>query len=62
VLSFVFDGLANKEIADQLQVSRVRSRNVAAAISEDRFPNAGQLVRIALEHYKDQLDHLEQPI
>lgn len=54
VLSFVFEGLANKEIADRLQVSE---SSVKASLQQ-LFEKTGvrtrsQLVRIALEQYKD---------
>lgn len=56
VLSFVFEGLANKEIADRLGVSE---SSVKASLQQ-LFDKTGvrtrsQLVRIALEQYKDQL-------
>lgn len=56
VLSFVFDGLANKEIADRLHVSE---SSVKASLQQ-LFEKTGvrtrsQLVRVALEQYKDQL-------
>jgi two-component system nitrate/nitrite response regulator NarL len=56
VLTFVFEGLANKEIADRLHVSE---SSVKAALQQ-LFDKTGvrtrsQLVRVALEQYKDQL-------
>jgi two-component system nitrate/nitrite response regulator NarL len=56
VLSFVFEGLANKEIAGRLHVSE---SSVKASLQQ-LFEKTGvrtrsQLVRVALEHYKDQL-------
>ena len=56
VLSFVFQGLANKEIADRLNLSE---SSVKAALQQ-LFDKTGvrtrsQLVRIALEQYRDQL-------
>jgi two-component system, NarL family, nitrate/nitrite response regulator NarL len=56
VLSFVFEGLANKEIADRLDVSE---SSVKASLQQ-LFEKTGvrtrsQLVRVALERYKDQL-------
>ncbi len=56
VLSFVFEGLANKEIADRLQVSE----SSVKATLQQLFQKTGvrtrsQLVRVALERYKDQL-------
>ncbi len=56
VLSFVFEGLSNKEIADRLHVSE---SSVKASLQQ-LFEKMGvrtrsQLVRVALEQYKDQL-------
>lgn len=56
VLSFVFEGLANKEIAGRLKVSE----SSVKATLQQLFEKTGvrtrsQLVRIALEQYKDQL-------
>ena len=56
VLSFVFEGLSNKEIAGRLQVSE---SSVKASLQQ-LFEKTGvrtrsQLVRVALEQYKDQL-------
>jgi DNA-binding NarL/FixJ family response regulator len=56
VLSFVFEGLANKEIADRLDISE---SSVKAAMQQ-LFSKTGvrtrsQLVRIALEQYRDQI-------
>jgi two-component system nitrate/nitrite response regulator NarL len=56
VLAFVFEGLANKEIADRLHVSE---SSVKASLQQ-LFDKTGvrtrsQLVRVALEQYKDQL-------
>jgi two-component system nitrate/nitrite response regulator NarL len=56
VLSFVFEGLANKEIADRLQISE---SSVKASLQQ-LFEKTGvrtrsQLVRVALEQYKDLL-------
>ena len=56
VLSFVFDGLANKEIADQLQVSEGSVKGTLQQLFQKTGSRTrGQLVRIALEHYKDKL-------
>jgi two-component system nitrate/nitrite response regulator NarL len=56
VLSFVFQGLANKEIADQLQVSESSVKGTLQQLFQKTGARArGQLVRIALERYKDQL-------
>jgi two-component system nitrate/nitrite response regulator NarL len=56
VLSFVFDGLANKEIADQLQVSESSVKGTLQQLFQKTGARTrGQLVRIALEQFKDQL-------
>jgi two-component system nitrate/nitrite response regulator NarL len=56
VLLFVFDGLTNRDIADQLQVSE---STIKVALHQlflkTGASTRGQLVRIALERYKDQL-------
>jgi two-component system nitrate/nitrite response regulator NarL len=56
VLSFILDGLANKQIADRLQISE----SAVKACLQQLFTKTGvrtrsQLVRIALEQYRDQL-------
>jgi two-component system nitrate/nitrite response regulator NarL len=56
VLSFIFEGLANKQIGDRLQISE----SAVKACLQQLFAKTGvrtrsQLVRIALEHYRDQL-------
>ena len=56
VLSAVFEGLANKQIADRLQISETAVK----ASLQQLFANTGvrtrsQLVRVALEQYRDQL-------
>ena len=56
VLQYVFEGLANKEIADRLQVSE----SGVKATLQQLFLKTGvrtrsQLVRTVLENYKDQL-------
>jgi two-component system nitrate/nitrite response regulator NarL len=56
VLAFVFEGLANKEIAHRLNISE---SSVKASLQQ-LFDKTGvrtrsQLVRVALEQYKDQL-------
>jgi two-component system, NarL family, nitrate/nitrite response regulator NarL len=56
VLSFIFEGLANKQIADRLQISE----SVVKACLQQLFVKTGvrtrsQLVRIALEQYRNQL-------
>lgn len=56
VLSFVFEGFANKQIADKLGISE----SAVKASLQQLFAKTGvrtrsQLVRIALENYRDQL-------
>lgn len=56
VLSYIFEGLANKEIAGRIGVSE----SSVKATLQQLFAKTGvrtrsQLVRIALEHYRDQL-------
>lgn len=56
VLSFVFEGLANKQIADKLGISE----SAVKASLQQLFAKTGvrtrsQLVRVALESYRDQL-------
>jgi len=56
VLSFILEGLANKEIGDKLQISE----SAVKACLQQLFAKTGvrtrsQLVRIALEQYRDQL-------
>lgn len=56
VLSFVFEGLANKQIGDRLEISETAVK----ATLQQLFAKTGvrtrsQLVRVALEQYRDQL-------
>jgi two-component system nitrate/nitrite response regulator NarL len=56
VLSYIFEGLANKQIGDRLQISE----SAVKASLQQLFAKTGvrtrsQLVRIALEQYRDQL-------
>lgn len=56
VLSFVFEGFANKQIADKLRISE----SAVKASLQQLFAKTGvrtrsQLVRVALESYRDQL-------
>jgi two-component system nitrate/nitrite response regulator NarL len=56
VLSFILEGLANKQIADQLQISE----SAVKASLQQLFAKTGvrtrsQLVRIALEQFRNQL-------
>jgi DNA-binding NarL/FixJ family response regulator len=56
VLAGVFEGLANKQIADQLQVSESSVKaTLHQLFDKTGVRTRGQLVRIALEQYKDQL-------
>jgi DNA-binding NarL/FixJ family response regulator len=56
VLSCIFEGLANKQVGDRLQISE----SAVKACLQQLFAKTGvrtrsQLVRIALEQYRDQL-------
>jgi two-component system nitrate/nitrite response regulator NarL len=56
VLSYIFEGLANKEIAGRIGVSE----SSVKAILQQLFTKTGvrtrsQLVRVALEQYRDHL-------
>jgi two-component system, NarL family, nitrate/nitrite response regulator NarL len=56
VLSLIFEGLPNKQIADRLQISE----SAVKACLQQLFAKTGvrtrtQLVRIALEQYRDQI-------
>jgi len=56
VLSFVFKGLANKEISDQLQISESSVKGTLQQLFRKTGARTrGHLVRIVLENYKDQL-------
>jgi two-component system, NarL family, nitrate/nitrite response regulator NarL len=56
VLSFVFEGLANKEIAGRLQVSETSVKaSVQQLFAKTGVRTRSQLVRVALEQYRDQL-------
>jgi two-component system, NarL family, nitrate/nitrite response regulator NarL len=56
VLSFVFEGLANKQIADRLQISESATKaSLQQLFSKTGVRTRSQLVRIALEKYKDDL-------
>jgi two-component system nitrate/nitrite response regulator NarL len=56
VLSFVFEGLANKQIADRLQVSEVAIKaSLQQLFAKTGVRTRSQLVRVALEQYRDQL-------
>jgi two-component system nitrate/nitrite response regulator NarL len=56
VLSFVFEGLANKQIADRLQVSETAVKaSLQQLFAKTGVRTRSQLVRAALEQYRDQL-------
>jgi two-component system nitrate/nitrite response regulator NarL len=56
VLSYVFEGLANKEIAGQIGVSESSVKaTLQQLFSKTGVRTRSQLVRIALEQYKEQL-------
>jgi two-component system, NarL family, nitrate/nitrite response regulator NarL len=56
VLSFVFEGLSNKQIADQLQVSETAVKaSLQQLFTKTGVRKRSQLVRVALEQYRDQL-------
>jgi len=56
VLSFVFEGLANKQIADRLQVSETAVKaSLQQLFAKTGIRTRSQLVRVALEQYRDQL-------
>jgi len=56
VLRFVLEGLSNKEIAAHLQISESYVKAILQSLFEKTgVRTRGQLVRVALEHYEDQL-------
>jgi two-component system nitrate/nitrite response regulator NarL len=56
VLSFVFEGLSNKQIADRLQVSEAAIKaSLQQLFAKTGVRTRSQLVRVALEQYRDQL-------
>jgi two-component system, NarL family, nitrate/nitrite response regulator NarL len=56
VLSFIFEGLANKEIGDRLQISESAVKGCLQQLfAKTGVRTRSQLVRIALEQYRDQL-------
>ncbi len=56
VLRFVLEGLSNKEIAWHLQISESYVKAILRSLFEQTgVRTRGQLVRVALEHYEDQL-------
>jgi two-component system, NarL family, nitrate/nitrite response regulator NarL len=55
VLSFVFEGLANKQIADRLQISETAVKaSLQQLFAKTGVRTRSQLVRVALEQYRDQ--------
>lgn len=56
VLSFVFEGLANKQIADRLQISETAVKaSLQQLFAKTGVRTRSQLVRVVLEQYRDQL-------
>jgi two-component system nitrate/nitrite response regulator NarL len=56
VLSFVFEGLSNKQIADRMQISETAVKaSLQQLFAKTGVRTRSQLVRIALEQYRDQL-------
>jgi two-component system nitrate/nitrite response regulator NarL len=56
VLSYVFEGLANKEIAERIGVSESSVKaTLQQLFSKTGVRTRSQLVRVALEQYKEQL-------
>jgi two-component system nitrate/nitrite response regulator NarL len=56
VLAFVFEGLANKQIADRLQISETAVKaSLQQLFTKTGVRTRSQLVRVALEQYRDQL-------
>ena len=56
VLSSVFEGLANKQIADRLQISETAVKaSLQQLFAKTGVRTRSQLVRAALEQYRDQL-------
>jgi len=56
VLRFVLEGLSNKQIAERLQFSESYVKALIQVLfKKTGVRTRGQLVRVALEHYQDQL-------
>jgi len=54
VLSFIFEGLANKQIGDRLQISESAVKSCLQQLfAKTGVRTRSQLVRIALEQYRD---------
>jgi DNA-binding NarL/FixJ family response regulator len=55
-LRFVVQGLANKEIASQMEISESAVKNTLQQLfAKTEVRTRGQLVRVALERYRDLL-------
>lgn len=55
-LRLIFQGAANKEIADQLNISESSAKAILQQLfAKTGVRTRGQLVRVAVEHYWDQL-------
>lgn len=56
VLSFVFEGLANKQIANRLEISETAVKaSLQQLFAKTGVRTRSQLVRIALEQYREQI-------
>jgi two-component system, NarL family, nitrate/nitrite response regulator NarL len=56
VLSFVFEGMSNKQIADRVQTSETAVKgSLQQLFAKTGVRTRSQLVRVALEQYRDQL-------
>jgi two-component system, NarL family, nitrate/nitrite response regulator NarL len=56
VLSFVFEGLGNKQIAERLEISEAAVKaSLQQLFAKTGVRTRSQLVRVALEQYRDQL-------
>jgi two-component system nitrate/nitrite response regulator NarL len=56
VLSYVFEGLANKQIADRLEISETAVKaSLQQLFAKTGVRTRSQLVRVTLEQYRDQL-------
>jgi len=56
VLSFVFEGLSNKEIADRMEISEGAVKSCLQHLfTKTGVRSRSQLVRVALEQYRDEL-------
>jgi two-component system nitrate/nitrite response regulator NarL len=56
VLRFVLEGLSNKEIASQLRISESYVKSIVQSLFQKTgVRTRGQLVRVAVEHYGEQM-------